>query len=192
MARLGRRLRDSVSVTYYSTLPSTSPTSSYHPNHSNRALTIRTHHSAKPHVEPPYMAACNFARRVVFFRSQITRISRIFHAACRGCFFAHRLHGLHGFSPCGLPAVVFRSRITQIARIFPHAACRRLFRLRISRISQIIGCTVVHPFDSNCGNGKWSETTGLWLTSPYSRLSGVWWGLCNSAFSATLERCDAL
>ncbi len=130
MARLGRRLRDSVSVTYYSTLPSTSPTSSYHPNHSNRALTIRTHHSAKPHVEPQYMAACNFARRVVFFRSQITRISRIFHAACRGCFFAHRLHGLHGFSPCGLPAVVFRSRITQIARIFPHAACRRWFFAR--------------------------------------------------------------
>ena len=41
MARLGRRLRDSVSVTYFSTLPSTSPSSSYHPNHSDSTLTIR-------------------------------------------------------------------------------------------------------------------------------------------------------
>ncbi len=40
MARLGRRLRDSVSVTYLSTLPSTSPTSSYHPNHSDSTITI--------------------------------------------------------------------------------------------------------------------------------------------------------
>ncbi len=42
MAHLGRRLKDSVSVIDLSQLPSASPSSFYHLNHSDNTITIRT------------------------------------------------------------------------------------------------------------------------------------------------------
>jgi len=41
MAHLGRRLQDSASVIDLSQLPSASPASSYHPNHSDSTLAIQ-------------------------------------------------------------------------------------------------------------------------------------------------------